>query len=89
MFARSEKPFANGSVAHILKNRKYIGEYRWGDVSNNCISPIVDKSLFEKVQKKLKENAKDCQKYQATDDYVFTGKFFCGDCGSQMIGESC
>ena len=89
MFARSEKPFANGSVAHILKNRKYIGEYRWGDVSNNCIPPIVDKSLFEKVQKKLKENARDCQKFQATEDYVLTGKFFCGDCGSQMIGESC
>ena len=45
--------------------------------------------MFEKVQKKLKENARDCQKFQATKDYVLTGKFFCGDCGSQMIGESC
>lgn len=88
MFARSEKPFANGSIAHILKSRKYIGEYRWGDVNNNCIPPIVDKYLFEKVQKKLKDNVRDCQKFQATEDYVLTRKFFCGDCSSQMIGES-
>ena len=88
LFARSGKPFTHGSVSHILKNRKYIGEYHWGDVKNDCIPPIVDKSLFEKVQKKLKDNGRDCQKFQAAEDYILTGKFFCGDCSSQMIGES-
>lgn len=46
LFARTGKPFAHGSVSHMLKNRKYIGEYHRDDVNNNCIPPIVDKYLF-------------------------------------------
>lgn len=88
IFARSGKPFPGGTVSAMLKNRKYIGEYSWGDVKNNCIPPIIDNKLFEKVQKKLKENSRSPQRFEAREDYILTGKFKCGDCGSLMIGDS-
>lgn len=48
LFNRAGKPFAQGSLYNMLRNRKYIGEYTWGDVKNNCIPPIIDKGFFEK-----------------------------------------
>ena len=88
MYTRKGNPFPHGTVSHILSNRKYIGEYNWGDVKNDCVPPIIDKSLFDKVQVKLKENGRRPQKFQSTEDYILTGKIRCGRCGSLMIGES-
>ena len=89
LFNRSGKPFAQGSLYNMLRNRKYIGEYTWGDVKNDCIPPIIDKELFDKVQKKMKENGRNPQRFQSREDYILSGKFICGRCGSFMIGESC
>lgn len=88
MFARSGKPFAHGTVSTMLKNRKYIGEYIWGEVKNDCIPPIIERKLFDKVQKKMKENGRSPQRFASREDYILTGKLKCGRCGSQMVGES-
>lgn len=88
LFARSGKPFPGGTVSAMLKNRKYIGEYSWGEVKNNCIPPIIEEKFFNKVQKKLKENSRSLQRFEAREDYILTGKLKCGDCGSLMIGGS-
>jgi len=61
----------------ILKNRKYIGEYR--DNKNYCV-PIIDRKLFEEVQILLSRNIKANKKYQ----YLFSGLVRCGDCKSAM-----
>src|SRR2546425_2788453 len=46
--------FGVGSLAHLLKNRFYIGEvvYR-GEVHRGDHAPILDRPLFEAVQAKL------------------------------------
>ena len=88
MYNKKGKPIPHASVGHILSNRKYIGEYRWGEVKNDCIPPIVDKDLFEKAQKKLKRNGGDSQRFVAREEYILSGKLRCGVCGSIMIGES-
>jgi hypothetical protein len=54
----SPNRFMVGPLAHILKNRFYIGEivYR-GEVHKGEHEPIVEKELFEAVQAKLKDQA--------------------------------
>ena len=46
--------FGVGSLAHLLKNRFYIGEvvYR-GETHRGEHEPILDRHLFEAVQAKL------------------------------------
>jgi DNA invertase Pin-like site-specific DNA recombinase len=50
--------FGVGALAHLLKNRFYIGEvvYR-GDVHRSEHEPILDRALFEAVQAKLAAQA--------------------------------
>ena len=45
------------SVAKMLKNRRYIGEYSYRDVViPNGIPAIVPEDLFERVQEKIEKN---------------------------------
>ncbi len=76
-------------INHILKNRRYIGEYTYRDVVNPCgIPAIVPKELFDRVQEKIAKNRKAPARHKAEDDYLLTTKLFCGKCGSYMVGES-
>lgn len=82
-------PYNKNSLRKMLTNEKYIGTYKFMDVVvENGIPAIVDKALFDKVQSKLKHNAKARAKSKAHEDYLLTTKLFCGHCGSAMIGES-
>ena len=77
------------SVAKILKNRRYIGEYSYRDVViPNGIPAIVPGDLFERVQEKIEKNKKAPARHKAEDDYLLTTKLFCGYCGAYMCGES-
>ncbi len=52
--------FMMGPLAHILKNRFYIGEIAYrGEVHEGEHPPIIDKELFLAVQAKLQERAVD------------------------------
>ena len=77
------------SVAKMLKNRRYIGEYSYRDVViPNGIPAIVPEDLFERVQEKIEKNKKAPARHKAEDDYLLTTKLFCGYCGAYMCGES-
>ena len=77
------------SVARMLHNRKYIGEYKFKDViTPGGIPAIVDKELFELVQEKMKQNKKAPAKHKAEDEYLLTTKLYCGKCQCLMVGES-
>ena len=72
-----------------MKNRKYIGEYRYQDVViEDGIPPIVPQDLFDRVQEKLAKNKKAPARHKAEDDYLLTTKLFCGYCGAYFCGES-
>jgi len=78
-----------GSVEHMLKNRRYIGEFQYRDVLiPDGIPPIVPQELFDRVQAKLKKNKKAPARHKAEDDYFLTTKLFCGYCGAYLCGES-
>ena len=78
-----------GSVGHLLKNRRYIGEFSYRDVVvPDGIPAIVPKDLFERVQQKIEKNKKAPARHKADDDYLLTTKLFCGYCGLYMCGES-
>lgn len=76
-------------IHHMLKNRRYIGEYRFRDiVKEDAFPAIVPKDLFERVQEKMKQNTRAPARHKAEDDYILTTKLHCGKCGVYMIGES-
>lgn len=85
------KPFIKSFFTRLLKNRRYIGEYRYREVLvENGIPAIIDKDLFEQVQIRLKKNkhAPATAKANREEPYLLTTKLFCGDCGQAMVGES-
>lgn len=76
-------------MEHLLKNRRYMGEYRYRDVVvEDGIPAIVSKELFEQVQEQLAKNRKAPARHKAEDDYLLTTKLYCGKCGKFMVGES-
>ena len=77
------------NVQSLLKNRKYIGEYRFRDtVTPNGIPAIVPEELFERVQEKIEKNRRAPARHKAEDDYLLTTKLFCGYCGAYLCSES-
>ena len=77
------------SVQHLLKNRRYIGEYKYRDVIvPDGIPAIVPKDMFDRVQERLEKNKKAPARHKAEDDYLLTTKLFCGYCGAYLCGES-
>lgn len=83
------KEFTIGGVSVILHNRKYIGEYKYGDVViPDGIPAIIETEIFERVQRRLASNKKAPARYKAPEEYLLTTKLFCGHCGRLMAGES-
>lgn len=83
------KTFTIGGVSNILKNRKYLGEYRYGDiVIPDGIPAIIDNNLFERVQMRMRVNDRAPARAKAKEEYLLSTKLFCGSCGRMMVGES-
>ncbi len=76
------------AVFRILTNRKYIGEYKFGDVLiPNAIPALISVEDFNVVQTKMKVNKKAPAMHRSEDDYLLTTHLFCGKCGAMMTGE--
>lgn len=65
------------SLKNMLRNTKYIGEFR--DNKQYCPA-IIDRESFEDVQRFLKMNIK----VGKTHDYIFSGLVVCQNCGHKM-----
>ena len=70
-------PRSKNAYKFILQNTKYIGVFR---NNQNFCEPIIDRELFEDVQRKLSMNVKQSQK----QTYVFSGLIRCAECGKVM-----
>lgn len=76
------------TISVMLRNRKYIGEYKYGDIIiPDGVPAIVDKDLFERVQRRMERNRRSPARMKATEPYLLSSKIFCGYCGSPMLGE--
>ena len=83
------KPFGLSSFYVLLKNRKYIGEYKYQDVViPDGVPAIVPEELFNRVQTRMEKNKRAPARSKAEDDYLLTTKLFCGKCGCMMAGEN-
>ena len=84
-----QKPFNTNSFQTLLKNRKYIGEYRYQDtVIPGGVPALVSEEIFERVQTRMAKNRHSPARAKAKEKYLLTTKLFCGNCGRMMDGES-
>lgn len=82
------KPFNKSSLRRILSNEKYIGVYRYEDIlDENGIPPIVDRELFNKVQKMIERHHRSPAASKPDGGFLLTSKLFCGECGQPMTGD--
>jgi DNA invertase Pin-like site-specific DNA recombinase len=70
-------PVSTNGIKNMLRNEKYVGMAR--DNPQFC-EAIIDKSLFDDVQRKLSMNVKISQKHT----YIFSGLVKCAECGASM-----
>lgn len=82
------QPFNKSSIYRIVTNDRYLGIYRHGDIATEGgIPQIIDKELFDKVQKIVNKNKAQKARGKAKTNYLLSGKVFCGHCGNSLIGE--
>lgn len=83
----SGKPFGKNSLQKILRNERYKGIYIYSDMRfPDGIPRIVSDELFDEVQSILGEKKRGHR--PATEDYLLSGKLYCGHCKEQMTGTS-
>lgn len=76
-------------IQYMLTNRRYIGEYQYGDtIIKDGVPRIISDELFETVQRELRKNAHAPARHKAEDDYLLTTKLYCGKCKAFMVGDS-
>jgi site-specific DNA recombinase len=77
-------PFTRGPLAHLLRNRFYIGEISFkGEVLPGEQTAILDRKLFEAVQVKLSEQASNHTTTWMQSQALLTGRIF-DDRGNRM-----
>lgn len=83
------REFGYNFIDRILKNKKYIGLYSWGEIEQTASIPtIVDERVFAKVQKRITANSNTGARNNATEEYVLSGKAFCGHCEQPLTADS-
>ncbi len=84
----NNEPISLRSMSNMLRNRKYIGEYKYRDiVIPDGIPQIVPVKLFDDVQKKLEMKRRNSNP-DMKQRYILSSKLRCGKCNSPMCGES-
>ena len=83
------KPLSKGTLYRILRNEKYKGIYIYDDIRVPDGMPrIVSDALFEEVRAVVEARAYKSGRRPAQEDYLLTGKLYCGHCNTQMSGTS-
>ena len=82
---RSGKSLTKQSMARLLRNPFYYGEYTWnGRVYQGTHQPLISKELFDRVQEAMGY----AQKTKLTKhSFTFAGVLTCGHCGCAITAE--
>jgi DNA invertase Pin-like site-specific DNA recombinase len=76
--------FTRGSLGHLLRNRFYVGEVVYkGEVCPGEQAAILDRELFEAVQRKLEEQRTNHSTARANSESLLMGRIF-DDAGNRM-----
>lgn len=90
-FTRQGKMFGITSISRMLRNDFYIGVLRYNAqghepiVVHDVIPPIIDKTLWDRVQYRHESN-RLVKPRKRKDLYSLTGKMFCAKCDSHFFG---
>jgi site-specific DNA recombinase len=77
-------PFTRGPLAHLLRNRFYIGEVVFkGETLKGEQPAILDRDLFDAVQAKLDRQAQSQTSRQSRSEALLMGRIF-DDAGNRM-----
>jgi site-specific DNA recombinase len=77
-------PFTRGPLAYLLRNRFYIGEVVFkGEICPGEQPPILDRDLFEAVQRRLAEQNNGYRSARAGSEALLKGRIF-DDRGNRM-----
>jgi site-specific DNA recombinase len=77
-------PFTRGPLAHLLRNRFYIGEVAFkGEVLRGEQTAIMDRELFDAVQAKLDEQINGHKAARTNSEALLAGRIF-DDRGNRM-----
>ena len=83
------KPFNKNSINRIIKNRKYIGEYRYHDiVVEGGMPAIISKDTFNLAQAEMERRRTRKAPKSPKAEYLLAGRLFCGHCKGPMQGVS-
>ncbi len=88
ILTKTRKPFNKNSFNRMLRNERYIGIYEHSGVRVvGGVPAIISEEVFYAVQRKLQEglNSEGARR-KSNSDYLLTGKLYCGECGSPMVG---
>ncbi len=83
--------FNKNSILRIVTNEKYVGTYvsRAHNVRvENALPSIIDRELWDKVQRMLTHNRAGRGVNSKSADYLLSGKLYCGLCNTSMKGIS-
>lgn len=92
---RMDRPFNIKSFENLLKNKKYIGVWEYGQgeekaelntVDNPFNTPLISVELYNKVQAKLKQNQQLRGEKKAKVRYALSGRIYC-DCEIETAGK--
>lgn len=89
MCTKQGEPFNKNSINRIIKNRKYIGEYRYDDiVVENGLPAIITPEVFCLAQAEMERRRTHRAPKSDKAEYLLSGRLFCGHCGRPMQGVS-
>jgi DNA invertase Pin-like site-specific DNA recombinase len=84
VFRKSRSPVPKGTVAKILHNRIYTGDFDFdGKTYRGRYEPIITPELWQRVQQVLEGRHRRKRRH----DFAFSGMIACGQCGRAMVGE--
>ena len=82
-------PWGKGSFLGIIRNERYTGTYLFKDVRiEGGIPQIITREVYDAVQEIRKERNIFAGRHRSNNDFLLTGKLFCGHCLSPMVGIS-
>ncbi len=86
---KSGHPLTLSSLQAALRNPKYIGKYihNGQEVTGGC-EALISEDIFNAVQQRLDSVRRAPAAKKARQEYLLSGKAFCGYCGSRLVGES-
>lgn len=84
-----DRYISKNTMARILRNEMYIGVYTYDDIRIPAAVPrIIDDETFGEVQKILGVRKIYKGHRPAKQEYILTGKLYCGHCKELMSGTS-